>query len=427
MKPLTPNASQKIKKTPIGDIPVDWEVRKVSDVGEVQGGRQRSPAFTSGKLRPYLRVANIHDGWIDIDDVLSMRFTDDEFRRYMLKPGDILLNEGQSLELVGRCAIYRGFPGSCCFQNTLIRFCPGDAILSEFAHILFQYQRLTGKFAAIASQTTSIAHLGTSRFASMRLPVPSCVEQRGIVSAIGMWQRATETTEKLLFAKRQLKIGLMQQLLTGKRRFPAFGKNGKDGPHGWKAYHLGELLKEVERPIECNDDTLYHLVSVRRRSGGLFSRESLPGRDILTKDLRVTRTGDFLISKMQVVHGACGLTTTEFDGKTISGSYIALVAKDPSVLDIEFFNYLSQMPFMYHLALVSSYGVHIEKMTFDLNDYLHERIRIPPTIEEQKRITSTLNEANREIRTLERELDALREQKKGLMQKLLTGKVRVKV
>jgi type I restriction enzyme S subunit len=70
---------------------------------------------------PYLRVANVFDGWISTEDVLQMRFTDTEFQRYHLKTGDILLNEGQSLELVGRSAIYGGAPPKCCFQNTLVR------------------------------------------------------------------------------------------------------------------------------------------------------------------------------------------------------------------------------------------------------------------------------------------------------------------
>src|SRR5690242_5304241 len=76
-----------------------WRLVRVEEIGEVQGGRQRNPD-AAGTPRPYLRVANVFDGRIDTSHVLEMPFTDDEFARYVLRTGDVLLNEGQSLELV---------------------------------------------------------------------------------------------------------------------------------------------------------------------------------------------------------------------------------------------------------------------------------------------------------------------------------------
>ena len=110
----------------------------------------------------------------------------------------------------------------------------------------------------------------------------------------------------------------------------------------------------------------------------------------------------------------------------VSDSYISLVPRDGSPLKIEFLNYLSQMRFMRHLAYIFSHGVHIEKMTFNLEDFLHEKITIPPTLDEQAIIVGVLSTCDREIELLEKQLEALKEQKRGLMQKLLTGEVRVK-
>ena len=73
-------------------------------------------------MRPYLRVANVYENRIDTSDVLTMHFDDEKFDIYRLEPGDILLNEGQSPDLVGRPAMYRGEIADVCFQNTLIRF-----------------------------------------------------------------------------------------------------------------------------------------------------------------------------------------------------------------------------------------------------------------------------------------------------------------
>lgn len=144
---------------------------RVEDAGEVLMGRQRAPQYDKGiSPRPYLRVANVFDGYINITDVKEMDFSDDEFDRYKLNLGDVLLNEGQSRELVGRSSIFRGEVSDCCFQNTPLRFRPFK-VSSEYAHHYFQFCLYTGRFAEVSKQTTSIAHLGANRFVSMRFPL----------------------------------------------------------------------------------------------------------------------------------------------------------------------------------------------------------------------------------------------------------------
>ena len=111
----------------------------------------------------------------------------------------------------------------------------------------------------------------------------------------------------------------------------------------------------------------------------------------------------------------------------ISGSYIALVASNNNELDIRFFDWLSRTPFFYHQTYLSSYGVHIEKMTFNLRDFLKQKIRIPNSTDEQAKIVSILEAAESEIKLYQEKVEILKQQKKGLMQRLLTGQVRVKV
>jgi len=110
----------------------------------------------------------------------------------------------------------------------------------------------------------------------------------------------------------------------------------------------------------------------------------------------------------------------------ISGSYIALRCNDLKKLNMNFFNWLSRTPRFYHLTYLSSYGVHIEKMTFNLKLFLKSEISIPEKVEEQERIADFFEAVGKEIGTLEKQLAALEKQKRGLMQKLLTGEVRVK-
>ncbi|MFD7324696.1 restriction endonuclease subunit S [Streptomyces sp. NPDC059875] len=151
-----------------------WGGGTVADAGVVQLGRQRAPKYQTGAhTKPYLRVANVFEDRIDFRDVLSMDFDESDFRKYALRAGDILLNEGQSTELVGRPAMWRGEYEDYCFQNTLVRFqARRDIVLPEYALALFLRYFRTGEFAKISSKTSSVAHLGAARFSRMPFPVP---------------------------------------------------------------------------------------------------------------------------------------------------------------------------------------------------------------------------------------------------------------
>ncbi len=167
------------------DLPNKWIWARVEEVGRVQLGRQRSPKNHSGSyMRPYLRAANVFEDRIDISDVLEMNFDPQEYETFKLKAGDILLNEGQSKELVGRPAIYRGEVPSSCFQNTLVRLQAYNGLLPEYALIVFRGYMRSGRFQKIAQWTTNIAHLGAGRFAEIEFPLPPEAEQQEIVNRV---------------------------------------------------------------------------------------------------------------------------------------------------------------------------------------------------------------------------------------------------
>ncbi|WP_439603136.1 restriction endonuclease subunit S [Devosia sp.] len=151
-----------------------WSSVSVGEAGRVQLGRQRAPKYQTGHhTRPYVRVANVYEDRIDTSDILSMDFDDRDFKDYKLEVGDILLNEGQSTELVGRPAMWNNEVPNCCFQNTLVRFQVDHSVATPWyaLGVFLSYFRL-GEFAKISSKTSSVAHLGAARFARMPFPVP---------------------------------------------------------------------------------------------------------------------------------------------------------------------------------------------------------------------------------------------------------------
>ena len=169
----------------MSDLPPGWEMVTVGEAGEVSLGRQRAPRYHRGDgMRPYLRVANVFEDRIDTTDVMEMHFSDEEFERYRLRPGDVLLNEGQSPHLLGRPAIYRGNPADVAFTNSLIRFRARPEVMPEWALIVFRHHMHSKRFMRESRITTNIAHLSASRFSAVEFPIPPLAEQKRIVAAI---------------------------------------------------------------------------------------------------------------------------------------------------------------------------------------------------------------------------------------------------
>ena len=161
-----------------GQLPSGWSWVPVGQLAEVRLGRMRSPKYAHGpNMRPYLRVANVLEDRIDVTDLLYMNFSPEEYEIYRLTPGDILLNDGQSPELVGRPAMFRGEVPDACYQNHLIRFRSGASIYPEFALLVFRHYLHAGYFKSLARWTTNIATLSLGRFAAMPFPLPPYSEQ----------------------------------------------------------------------------------------------------------------------------------------------------------------------------------------------------------------------------------------------------------
>jgi len=200
--------------TNLPELPRGWCWATIDQVGEVRLGRQRAPQHHHGNhMRPYLRVANVYEDSLDLTDVKEMNFTPEEFATYALRFGDILLNEGQSLELVGRPAMYRDEISECCFQNTLVRFRASLAVTAQYALIVFRGYLHSGRFRKIANITTSIAHLGAERLIGIEFPLPPVAEQEDIVEAAEDQLSVIDHLESDIDAKLQSAQALRQSIL----------------------------------------------------------------------------------------------------------------------------------------------------------------------------------------------------------------------
>jgi type I restriction enzyme S subunit len=164
-------------------------------------------------MRPYLRVKNVFEDRIDLSDVKEMDFPPEQFERYRLEPGDILLNEGQSPEWVGRPAMYRGELPGACFTNSLIRFRPYGGVDGRYALLLFRYHLHSRRFMQEARITTNIAHISARRFASVEFPLPPTAEQQRIVAAVEEHLSRLDAADASLSSGEQRLAALKSRLL----------------------------------------------------------------------------------------------------------------------------------------------------------------------------------------------------------------------
>ncbi|MGW3362324.1 restriction endonuclease subunit S [Streptosporangium canum] len=173
-----------IEAVPI-PVPDGWNLVMVGEAGEVDLGRQRHPDWHTGSdMRPYLRVANVFEDRIDLRDVMQMNFPPSVFERFRLREGDILLNEGQSPEYLGRPAMYRGDPKEVAFTNSILRFRARSDVHPEWALLVFRRHMHAKRFIREVRITTNLAHLSAGRLKSVEFPIPPMGEQKRIVSEV---------------------------------------------------------------------------------------------------------------------------------------------------------------------------------------------------------------------------------------------------
>jgi type I restriction enzyme S subunit len=194
--------------------PESWESTTVGKAGLVELGRQRHPDWHVGSnMKPYLRVANVFEDRLALEDVMEMHWPDDTFRRFRLQPGDVLLNEGQSPHLLGRPAIYRGDPPEVAFTNSLLRFRAHPGVLPEFSLLVFRRHMHAGRFIEESRITTNIAHLSASRLKAVEFPVPPLAEQKAIIETARETFRMVDAARNSVVAVNRHLAALRRSLL----------------------------------------------------------------------------------------------------------------------------------------------------------------------------------------------------------------------
>ena len=402
------------------ELPDGWEYHRVDQVGDVQLGRQRSPAMMSGPyMRPYLRVANVLDGYIDYSDVLEMNFAPYEAQTFNLQPGDVLVNEGQALNLVGRCAIFDG-PQGMCFQNTLLRFRP-RTVLPKFAAAVFKHWLDHGEFRKITRQTTSIAHLGSAQFTAMRFPYAPLQAQQRITEILDSADEQIKVSLRLL-AKQEAMLKSLEfaavrdsmcspPMTIGEIIRHAPGGLVQTGPFGSQlhAYEYTESGVPVVMPQDMIGQSISEEKIVRIRE---LKAQALSRHRMIPGDVVFGRRGDL---------SRCAVVAPEQAG-WLCGTGCLLTRLPSGPVRPEWLALTYRHDVGQRQVLARAVG----STMVNLNTKIISDITIPvPDLEEQGRKIFALANHRRVITQLSLEIDKHKLIKQGLMNDLLTGRVRV--
>lgn len=215
-----PGRHTRFKKTELGDIPEEWELRPLHTVAQVQTGIAKGKKADGDAMEvSYLRVANVQDGFLDLRDIKTLSVDARALERYALQKGDVLFTEGGDADKLGRGCVWHAPIEPCLHQNHVFAARPNRTqLIPEFLSYFGGSPAGKRYFLDCAKQTTNLASINSTQLKSLPVPIPSLDEQQGITEAIHAVERRMETERHLAEGVRSVKNALMSALLTGQIR-----------------------------------------------------------------------------------------------------------------------------------------------------------------------------------------------------------------
>lgn len=391
------------KKTKLGWIPEDWEIVKLGNIAtEIKdkvGTKQRTPmSLSAGKGF----VAQVKKFGKDIAGKQYAQYT-------CLPPRTFAYNKGNSLKYPQGCIYQQPFNEEVAVPNVFICFAlDKKRCNNNFYEQLFK-NNVQGKelFKYINSgvRNDGLLNLNDNNFFKIKLVSPPLKEQEKIAEILSAWDDGIETLEKLIEQKEILKKATMQKLFFEKE--------------SWKMMRFDKIFKDF-----CKKNCPRERLLSATQENGVIPRDMLSGKVMSPEGsldgYKLIEAGDFVIS-LRSFQG--GLEYSKYRG-ILSPAYTVL--KNIIDIDKDFYrHFFKSYKFIEKYLSISVIGIRDGKQIsyLDLSS-----VKIPyPLLEEQEKIGKILNCYDEEIQLLNSKLEKLKEQKKGLMQKLLTGQIRVKV
>lgn len=400
------------------NFPQGWRILKFGDITTMSQYGLSCSASDDGSI-PMLRMNNIDGGTVKDSNLVYVSLSEKELKQYLLDPGDILFNRTNSYDLVGKTALFKSNEQYVC-ASYLVRF-KIDSTQADPRYInqFFNSNESKKKLKSLATRGVSQSNINpTNLRKKFLILLPTLPEQRKIADLLTSWDQCIDKTQNLLDLKRKLKRGLMQQLLSGKKRFPEFG--GQE----WQRMRISEFTTHKPR-LRSKPETPFTALGIRSHGKGTFLKPNFDPSKIDMTELFEVKENDLIVNITFGWEGAIAVAGSNDDGALVSHRFPTYTFKTEYAAPEFFRHIVVQKWFVEKLGLISPGGAGRNRV---LNKKDFGKIEVlMPSVEEQRRIGSLLDACAKEIALLEQQLVMIKQQKRGLMQKLLTGQIRVKV
>ena len=412
---------QGYKKTPLGVIPQNWNLVRLGDLCFNAGeyGLNAPAIDYSTGMPTYLRITDIDEnGKFRKEDIKSV---DSPIAKdYYLKNGDIVF--ARTGATVGKTYLYDSQDGELVYAGFLIKFTPDIQKLLPYYLKIYTETKMYWYWVSITSQRSGQPGINASEYCSFKMIIPPIEEQKKIAELLSEWDKAIELQTKLIEKLELRKRSLMQRLLTGRVRLNGFSDQ-------WRKVKLGEFCERIVRKNLSNNK---NVMTISAQKG------FIPQTDFFSKTIASeTLDNYYLVHKDEFCYNKSYSNgypmgaikrLKEANEAVVTTLYICFKLKENADTNIDFFEqYCEYGGLNKELVKVANEGGRAHGLlNVTPNDFFNMKLAIP-SLAEQTAIAEVLISADKEIEIAKNKLSSLRNQKRGLMQQLLTGKRRVKL
>lgn len=414
------------KQTEVGEVPEDWEVTDLASVCSepMQNGVFYKPS-SKGVGVKLINVGDLYKRCpIDIDSLELFDASEQDKRRFHVEEGDLFFTRSSVVPVgIAHCNMYCSPQlEPIVFDSHIIRVRPHlEKIVPSYLLRSCLGSRVR-KYLVSHAKTATMTTIDQGVLSKCPVLLPTKAEQEVIAEALSDADALIESLERLIAKKRQVKQGAMQELLPGKRRLPGF--SGR-----WRTVQLGEVIDGCSSgatPYRGRPD--YYKGPVKWITSGelnynviVDTLEHISERAVEETNLKIHPTGTFLMAitglEAAGTRGACGIIGSP---ATTNQSCMAIYPTTGLETAYLFHYYVLRGD---ELALQYCQGTKQQSYTAKLVKLLP--IDLPPTAAEQSAIATVLSDMDAEIAALEATISKTRQIKKGMMQELLTGSIRL--
>lgn len=396
------------KDSAVGIIPQEWEIATLGKLVSITSGE--SPSLFNlreiGKY-PYIKVEDMNN--CEKYQLISREYTDDE--RCAIQKGSIIFpKRGAAITnnkvRIAACHVY--------MDSNMMAITPNDLVCGDYLYFKITYEQLFR-----IADTSTIPQINNKHIIPYKICLPPLAEQRKIAEILGVWDEAIEKQSRLIEKLELRKRALMQRLLIGRTRLSGFNTQ-------WQKRRMKDCFEHI---TDTSNACEYLPMTISARLGLISQKDKFDrviAGDSLKKYTHIQK-GDFAYNKgnSNLYEMGCIYRLKEQDA-VVPFVYICFRPKQ-NVIGEFYQHFFINHGLDRQLKRIITSGARGDGLlNVDKTDFFELEIVYPP-IAEQKAIAEVLTAADNEIATHRKRLEALRLQKRGLMQQLLTGKIRVKI